>query len=170
MCALADDDEWCPIGGVSVGATCTEQGGHRAAHGFGAAGLGVGLELIEGLGDQLHGRPELDRPVRYEQRARARIEEGPSQARQSLRARLVVLAGRRVAGREDDPVGIEFELGDLGRGEQAVVLSLAVCGGVRSNAGSALVAVSISVSPASSPCVAKCTTRACARLPLAESL
>src|SRR5271166_3690908 len=47
--------------------------------------------------------------------------------------------------------------------------SLASAGGVSSSAGSALFLANHAVSPASSPCVAKCTTRARARSPLLDS-
>ncbi len=69
---------------------------------------------------------EFDRPVRHEQRPRARIEEGPRETRQRLGARPV--AGGGVAGRQHDEIGVELELGDLARGEETVILAARLLG------------------------------------------
>ena len=85
-------------------------------------------------GDQLHRGGRVDRPVRHQQRAGAGIEEGAREARERLGA--LCAAGRRVAGRQDHPVGVELEGGDLGGREIAVVASVALSGGVRIRPGS----------------------------------
>src|SRR5262245_5663283 len=61
----------------------------------------------------------MDRPVRYEERSRPGIEEGPRKPRQRFRAGLVGSCG--VAGRQHYPIGIELEQRDLARREEAVV-------------------------------------------------
>ena len=63
---------------------------------------------------------EFDRPVRDQQCAGAGIKERARKSGQRFGAWRV--AGNRVAGRQDDPVGIQLELRDLARGEQAVVI------------------------------------------------
>src|SRR5262245_717102 len=56
--------------------------------------------------------------------ARACVEKASCQPRQCFRTRL--LTGGCVAGRQDDPVGVELELRDLGRGQEPIV-GLAAC-------------------------------------------
>ena len=61
----------------------------------------------------------LHRPVRDEERARARIEERARKAGERFRPGLV--AGDGVAGGEHHPVGVELELRHFACGEEAVV-------------------------------------------------
>ena len=63
---------------------------------------------------------EIHIPVRNEQSWRTGIEEGAGKPRQ----RFGIALGARsscVAGRKHDPIGVEFELGDLRCGQDAVV-------------------------------------------------
>src|SRR6266446_2806509 len=118
--AVADKDKRRPQGGVGHGGIAEELELGRAQRGRAAKRLiaSVGLEETRGQeGRRLGGH----RPVRDEQGARARVEEGPRQAREALPAQLAV-RGRRVAGREHDPVRVELELGDLGRVEEPVLV------------------------------------------------
>jgi len=57
--------------------------------------------------------------MRHQQRPRAGIEERSRQPRQRFGTGLV--AGNRIAGRQHHPIGIELQLRDFARGEQAVV-------------------------------------------------
>jgi hypothetical protein len=61
----------------------------------------------------------VHRPVRDQERAGASIEECTRQARQRLGA--FGAAGGSVAGRQDYPIGVELEAGDLGGGEIAII-------------------------------------------------
>ena len=91
--------------------------------------------------------------MRDEQRARLRIDEGARQPRQRLRA--FRAAGRRVARRQDHPVGIELQARDLGGGEIAVVVLARRVGRRQDQARLGCP----SNLPASAPWVAKCTMR-----------
>ena len=66
--------------------------------------------------------------MRHQQRAGAGIDEGARQARQRLR--LLGAAGCRVAGRQDHPVGVELEGGNLG-GRQIAIVELGLLLGRR---------------------------------------
>src|SRR5262245_42596119 len=92
---------------------------HGDAEGLAATDGGVGLHFRE------RSRRELDRgigfhlPVRDEKGASTGVRESTSQAGE----RLCVLTGTTcgVAGRQDDPVGVEPEGGYLGCCEKAIV-------------------------------------------------
>ena len=62
--------------------------------------------------------------MRHQQGLGAGVEEGPGEAGQSRRPGGAVRGGR-IAGRQDDPVGVEFELHDLRGREQPVVCFVA---------------------------------------------
>jgi hypothetical protein len=93
---------------------------HGAAQGLGAADLGIAGHLGDGGGDELHRRVRFRGPVRDEEGARAGIDEGPREAREGLGVLRRARGG--VAGRQDHPVGVELERGDLGGGKVAVVV------------------------------------------------
>ena len=77
--------------------------------------------LGEHPGRQRHRRIGRHRPVRHQERARPGVEERLGQPGQALGPRRAIRCGG-VAGREDGPVGIEAQLGDLARRQVAVVL------------------------------------------------
>ena len=91
----------------------------RPAQRLVAADGGIGLERGEGSGGDLHRGAGVHVPVGDQHRPRSGVEEGPRQPRQRLAA---FAAGGGVARRHDHPVGVELELGHVGRLEQAVVL------------------------------------------------
>src|SRR6185436_20183239 len=65
------------------------------------------LECLEGRCGHPSNGVGVDAPVRYQKRSCAGIKERTRQTREGFRSWLV--AGGRVAGGKDDPVGIKFE-------------------------------------------------------------
>jgi hypothetical protein len=51
--AFANDYERRPIGGMGIASALADQSKHRTAHSLRAPDVGIGLQLIEGLGDEL---------------------------------------------------------------------------------------------------------------------
>jgi hypothetical protein len=85
---------------------------HRPARRLGPTNGDVGDHGAHGFCNQLDGRIRVDRPVRNEQRAGAGVEEGSRHAGK----RLDTFGSTRccVAGRQDYPVSIDLESGNLG--------------------------------------------------------
>ena len=121
--ALADEEEWRPIGGMDL---LVFSGFRYVQHGlaecFGAANFRIGPQFGKGLRDDLYGRIRLDLPVGDKERAGA----GHKRTRGPIPISLCPLSTRRrrVAGRQHDPVRIELELGHF-RGGQKPVIRLA---------------------------------------------
>src|SRR5262249_48283302 len=78
--------------------------------------------------DSLHGTRPLDLVCGVEQRAGARVEECASKPREGIAANVV--AGSRVASREDHPLGIELE-GRYLRGTEETIIAFERPGVVR---------------------------------------
>src|SRR5271157_2969866 len=75
--ALAYGHERRPEGGMRLaGLALIDQREHGLAHRFGAAHGFVGCEAAHRAGDKLHGGCGIDFPMRDEQRARLRVDEG----------------------------------------------------------------------------------------------
>src|SRR5437764_611655 len=118
---VAGDAEGCPEDWMGVGeddaslriddARPIDQGEHGTAQCLGARQRRLCRLAAERVGGEQPRRARLDRPVGDQQGARPGIEEGASQPRHRFRPG--ALAGSRVAGREDDPVGVELEAKNL---------------------------------------------------------
>jgi hypothetical protein len=81
--------------------------------------IGISGERSKRPNHELGRAIDLGLPVRHQKRSPPGIEKCAGEPRQSLRTGPV--PGRRVAGREHHPVGIELELGGLARREKPII-------------------------------------------------
>ena len=96
-CTLTNDDERRPKSGMGLMRIAfVDQGEHRAAQCLRPANAPVARDLAHGRGDEFHRSIGIDSPMRDEQGARLRIDEGAGEAGQGFGVRGI--AGRRVAG------------------------------------------------------------------------
>ena len=99
---------------------CIEEGHHGAFEGLRATGGFVFRCKEHPRGEGLR-RLTQNRPVGDQNRTCPGIEEGFCKARWSLRTGGAV-RGRRIAGRQDDPVGIKLQLSNLICRQKPVIL------------------------------------------------
>jgi len=100
---------------------------HGAAQSLGPPNIRIGLKLINGPSDEIQSGLGVHRPMRDEQGAGSGVHEGARKTGQCVGARPVALAGGGVAGGKQDPIGVEFQLRDLGgRGQAPALLRVAI--------------------------------------------
>ena len=85
------------------------------------------LHRREHRGCQGHRRIRLHRPMRHQQPTRSSIEKCPRKPRQSFRA-VSIRAKRRIAGREQHPVGVDLQRRDFAGRQQAIVVGITASG------------------------------------------
>ena len=118
---LTNDDEWRPLGGMRIGDRALAQKfAHRHSQRLGSADRRPGRNLSKRTRSEFDGSLGVHLPVGDQQGPRARVEERTGQARQCFRSRPAGSGG--VARGEHDPIGIELERGDFGRGKVAIIL------------------------------------------------
>ena len=81
--------------------------------------IGISGERSKRPNHKLGRAIDLGLPVRHQKRSPPGVEKCAGEPRQSLRTGPV--PGRRVAGREHHPLGIELELGGLARREKPII-------------------------------------------------
>src|SRR5262249_56084825 len=84
--ALTHNDKWCPKRRIGIEgiAGVIHVGDHGPPECLGASNVGVALQYLECCRGQSCGRIGIDRPMRYQKRIRAAVEEAPREPRQSL--------------------------------------------------------------------------------------
>jgi hypothetical protein len=108
-----------PKVGMGFMGALVDQREHRLAHRLSTPNSRVGCHPPYRPRYQLDGRVRGDRPVRNEERAGTSIEERTRQTRECLG--FLCTPCHHVARRQDHPIGIELEGGNLGCGQVPVI-------------------------------------------------
>ena len=122
LLCVADHDKRCPVDRMAPGRILriVELREHRLPQRAGIAQAGIAALGLEYPDQQRHRRQRRHLPMRDQKRAGTGIEERTRQPGQRLGAGIAI-AGRGVAGRQDDPVGIQLQLRDFAGGQQSVI-------------------------------------------------